>query len=800
MINLSGNWTLTDENNDFSVQMNIPGDAISALLQANKIDDPYYGKNEYDTRWIAQRVWSIKRTFEFTNLENEAFELNVSEVDCLAKIYINSKLVLETNNAFCEFFADIDSVLVEGINEIEIEFLSNTEQASKIQNQQPYYIPYLEFNCDIPDGNMLRKTQCDFGWDWNIALAPFGLYGNIQILKKSARVQSVLVHQVHAVDHVELQIDLEIINFTRSCEVDFEIDGKVLTHLASSAVSQFVIEIDHPKLWWPVGWGDQYLYELNINLNDVKTTKKIGLRQIKLLTNQDEIGAEFMFEVNSHKLYARGANWIPQDALHSNITQEKTRQLLQSALDANMNMIRIWGGGRYETDWFYDMCSQMGILVWQDFMFACNIYPSDQHFLDNVALEVVQQVKRLNTHSCLALWCGDNELIGALNWFDITKQHRDRYLVGYDRLNRTIEQNLKQTDQHAIWWPSSPSPGPMNFGDAWHDDRSGDMHFWDVWHSGKSFDHYRSIKPRFCSEFGFQSFPSMHIIKQFSQEKDWNIASPIMESHQKNDGGNARIAETMFRYFRFPNGFENFVYLSQIQQGLAIRTAVEYWRSIKPHCMGTLYWQLNDTWPVASWSSLNHGGSWKAMHYMVKRFYQPVAVFAIEKDGMIQFSCVNDTIISTDVTLDVSICDLKGNTKQLTQRIQTITTHTNHILLEIPVTQLAEEELIIYSFNATNGMSGQDHFSLVPYKSLDLQDSQIKMDTKIVDDCIHIELESQALALFATIECDVDVSLSDNVLMLLPGYTQTIILEVAKEHLGRAMASLRVTDLYSCCY
>jgi len=434
-------------------------------------------------------------------------------------------------------------------------------------------------------------------------------------------------------------------------------------------------------------------------------------------------------------LYSRGANWIPQDALASNITKEKTKALLQSAVDANMNMIRIWGGGRYEADWFYDLCSQLGLLVWQDFMFACNIYPSDDKFLSNVELEVQEQVKRLNTHACLALWCGDNELIGALTWFDVTKNNRDRYLVGYDRLNRTIETNLKKIDNTSIWWPSSPSSGPMDFGDAWHNDKSGDMHFWDVWHSGKSFDHYRTINPRFCSEFGFQSFPSMHVIKQFSEKNDWNIASPIMESHQKNAGGNARIAETMFRYFRFPTGFEDFVYLSQIQQGLAIRTAVEYWRSIKPHCMGTLYWQLNDTWPVASWSSLNHGGSWKAMHYMAKRFYQPVYVFAIQNNetNHIEFTAVNDTLEPVELNLNIFISDLKGKMEKLTTCTETVSTNKSHSLIQIPQTTLSDNQILIYEFDSSIGMNGLEHFTIEPYKSLSIENSEIKIDTKIVN-------------------------------------------------------------------
>ncbi len=394
--------------------------------------------------------------------------------------------------------------------------------------------------------------------------------------------------------------------------------------------------------------------------------RRIGLRTIELESRPDEAGRSFLVKVNGVPVFCRGANWIPADALPGRISPEKTRGLLQSAVDANMNMLRIWGGGFYEPDWFLDICDELGLMVWQDFMFSCNLYPSDRDYLNGVAQEVRYQAGRLQHHASIALWCGDNELIGALNWFDESRTNRDRYLVAYDRLNRTVEDGLLAVDPQANWWPSSPSPGPMSFGDAWHDDSSGDMHFWSVWHEGRDFEHYRDVRPRFCSEFGFQSYPSMDVIRTFADEEDWNIASTVMESHQKNVGGNARIAETMFRYFRFPASFEDFVYLSQVQQGLAIRTAVEYWRSLKPHCMGTLYWQLNDTWPVASWSSLDYGGGWKALHFMARRFFSPVAVFALpSKDGSIGFAGINDTREDVSLRLDVECIFADGTVSRL---------------------------------------------------------------------------------------------------------------------------------------
>ena len=465
-------------------------------------------------------------------------------------------------------------------------------------------MPYAVNNNAIADGNMIRKMQCDFGWDWNIALAPFGLYGDLYLEPKSETQLARLDIQQN---HQKGQVQVVVTGFIdgTDCDWQIELDGQSQSGSSSEKEFQAIFDIKKPNLWSPVGMCNQVLYEIRIKVADCVEVRKIGLRDAQLITEYDTSGTGFKFRINGKDVFAKGANWIPADALAGRITPQKTRALLQSAVDANMNMIRVWGGGRYAPDWFYDICDELGLMVWQDFMFACNIYPADDRFLSEVKAEVHQAVARLGHHPSIVLWCGDNELIGALNWFDETRNNRDRYLVNYDRLNRTIETTLKETAPWANWWPSSPSPGILDFGDAWHNDSAGDMHFWSVWHEGRDFDHYRDVRPRFCSEFGFQSYPSMDVIRTFADPKDWNIAAPVIESHQKNAGGNARIAETMYRYFRFPTNFENFVYLSQVQQALAIKTAVDHWRSLKPHCMGTLYWQLNDTWPVCSLSLIH---------------------------------------------------------------------------------------------------------------------------------------------------------------------------------------------------
>jgi len=563
-----------------------------------------------------------------------------------------------------------------------------------------------------------------------------------------------------------------------------------------------LFHIDNPRLWWPSGSGEQALYRLSVELPTDEVTKQIGLRTIELITTPDASGSRFAFKVNGREIFCRGANWIPADALFSLSSPEKTEDLLQSAKAANMNMIRVWGGGFYEQDHFYDLCDRLGLMVWQDFMFACNLYPSTEDFLDNVTIEVDYQVRRLSSHPSIVLWCGDNELVGALTWFEESRKDRDRYLVSYDRLNRTIEQAVKKALPGALWWPSSPASGYLDFGDAWHADGSGDMHYWSVWHENKSFDNYRSVRPRFCSEFGFQSYTSLPVIRTYAEEKDMNVASPVMELHQKNAGGNERIAGTMFRYFRFPKDFPNFVYLSQIQQGLAIKTAVEYWRSLKPHCMGTIYWQLNDTWPVASWSSLDYGGRWKAMHYLVKRFFQPVAVAAIPSDDgkTIRFSLVNDTLAEVSVDLAVSILTVKGERRHLKDVQAVCSPDAAVTATSVDVSDIPEGTLLAWHFTASNGTGGEGHYVNGTYKALELEPAGLAVTHEYVEEngSVDINVTARGLALFVMIETETDGKYSDNAFDLAAGESRRITFTPARPLDRGALPEFRFYDLYSC--
>ena len=805
MIDLSGTWRLSSLDEETTALMPVPGDVHTALKNAGLIADPYVGRNELDLGWVAHTDWQIEQDFVLTDTSGDWY-LDVTDLDTVATIEINGQVVLQADNAFRRYRPDVTQALKTGDNRIRIVFSSSIREGAERQARQPFYIPYSTANSPIPNGNMLRKPQCHFGWDWNIALAPLGLYGTIALKKlETARIEHVVTHQVHGETGVDVTVTVTLFAQAQGYvalvlelgEERVKLDCGVKP--GETTVS-YIFHIDEPRLWWPAGSGEQALYTLTVESPSETIIRQIGLRTVELLTDKDEAGSRFAFAINGREIFCRGANWIPADALFSLTSEDKTRDLLQSAVDANMNMIRVWGGGFYEADWFYDLCDTLGLMVWQDFQFSCNLYPSTPDFLDNVAVEVDYQVRRLSSHPSIVLWCGDNELVGALTWFKQSIENRDRYLVSYDRLNRVVEQGLEKAAPDAIWWPSSPASGYLDYGDAWHADGSGDMHYWSVWHENKPFADYRKVRPRFCSEFGFQSYTSLPVIKTYAADTDMNIASPVMEWHQKNVGGNERIAATMFRYFRFPEGFANFVYVSQVQQALAIQTAVDYWRSLKPHCMGTLYWQLNDTWPVASWASLDYGGGWKVLHYLARRFFQPVAVAAIpSEDGAeIRMSLVNDTLSDVTVSLSLSLLTLAGERRDLLSVDAVVGPDAAVTAITVPATDIPPDCLLAWHFSAGNGMGGEGHFVPGTYKGLDLQPSQLTMSVSPAPEGgFDLLVQSDGLALFVMIETETPGRFSDNAFDLASGESRRITFSpTASEPLSEA-PQFRIYDLHS---
>ncbi len=797
MRDLAGDWSLSDESGEHTVAMRLPGDGVSALHAAGVIADPYWGRNEYDCRWVAERDWLVRRSFTH---DGSPAELCLEGLDTLAEITLNGVVVLRAANAFRRWRVPVTEALRAGENEITIRFASVVREGAALQAAQPFFVPYAAQNCPIPNGNMIRKPACDFGWDWNIALAPFGLWGGIRLEPVAPRIADLLVTQRHEPGLAEVTVEALVEGFAGGAEVTADLCGVTVSAPVVAGRAKLVLAVTEPTLWWPAGQGAQVLHELTVTAGAARATRRIGLRDLRLISEPDAAGRSFGFRVNGRDVFAKGANWIPADALHGRITEREVRGLLQSAVDANMNMIRVWGGGRYEPDWFYDLCDELGLMVWQDFMFACNLYPCTPDFLAEVDAEVRDVVARMNHHACIALWCGDNELIGALTWFPESRKDRDRYLVAYDRLNRTVETALLAVLPGANWWPSSPSPGVLSFGDAWHDDSSGDMHFWSVWHEGRDFDHYRDVSPRFCSEFGFQSYPSLEAIRRFAGPEDFNIAAPVMESHQKNAGGNARIAETMFRYFRFPVDFGNFVYLSQVQQGLAIKTAVTHWRSLKPHCQGALIWQLNDTWPVCSWASLDHGGNWKLLHHMARAFFQPVHVSAVPKDGVIELRAVNDTGAAIPLTVTASAVTMEGRSRPLDEAVVEVAPGAALCALKIPAFKVGAQEMLVYHWTAADGTAiGSDIFAPKPFKAYDLRPANLTSAVAAGEDGQQvITLSAGALALFVAVEADQPGRFSANAFPIFPGQPVAVVFTPADP--GQPAPQFTLRDLHSATY
>ncbi|MGV8832827.1 MAG: beta-mannosidase [Devosia sp.] len=797
-LDLAGRFALSSPSSDIAVPLVLPGDVHTALLAADKIVDPYYGENEKQVMWVNQTAWSVERSFAASAADIDGFlTLTLAEVDCIATVLLNGEVVAQTDNSFIRNDIDVTGKVRAGDNTLRIEFAIAPDVAKARSDAHPFPIPFTKnYQTNGLAGihmNFIRKAACHAGWDWGICIMPIGVYGTMSLRKsRLARQESVQVDQAHGKNTVELSIKTRLFAFAHGeAELEHTIAGQTITDkvVVQKGENLFThnLTIKNPKLWWPAGQGEQPLYELVTNLEGEKTTRQIGLRQLEWIVEPDEIDHSFKCRVNGRDISMLGANWIPADAIPSRITPEVIRDLLGSAKAANMNMLRIWGGGQYEPDYFYEMCDELGILIWHDFMFACMSYPSDRPFLDNVRTEITQQVRRLSHHACIALWCGDNEVIGSLSWYPETKAAPERYVANYDRLNSMLGNIVEDEDPARRFWPSSPSMGYLDFSDGWHADTRGDTHYWDVWHSAKAFEAYRTVNPRFASEFGFQSFTSMNVIDTFSEPRDRNPSSPVMENHQRNDGGNARILETMTRYFRFPRDFDQMVFLSQIQQGLAIKTAIEYWRSTKPRCMGTLFWQINDIWPVASWSSLDYGGQWKLLQYMAKRFFLPVNVVAVPVHDDVQANsrgtpvegaaptsialrAINDTGAPTSIAFEVRAVKIGGGDRVVFSGNCAVGPDAAIDVSRLAAADLVSDEFLFFSWRDAKGnLLGENDYFPKPYKAYELVSPAITSSWSDRDGHPVLTLSTDKPALFVTATVDLPGYFSDNAVTLLPG-------------------------------
>jgi beta-mannosidase len=677
IIDLSGDWEFGMPDGTWYPGI-LPGCNYLDLIANKLVDDPFFEENEKEAASFARYDYRYRKIFYAENIviDNDYTELVIGQIDLFAIVTLNGTIVAKTDNAFKVYRIDITNHIKHGDNEIEILFKNPLPYMRKMGKA----FKAKSYGIGVIGKNMVRKPQYHFGWDWGPNLPPVGIRDMIQIQSYThARFISLRADQIHADGHVMLRITSEIdclqtsVPSLLSVSLTFP-DGhieKCIEKISSQTIiSEFFIV--NPVLWWPNGMGEQVLYTLradllsitsgNLNDNPSQTelldtwNKEIGLRTVKLNTEADFWGHNFMFAVNGIPIFAKGANWIPSDSFVNRTTPEKLDFYIRNARDANMNMLRVWGGGYYESDYFYELCDRYGILIWQDLAFACSSYPLlDPGFKENIHSEIKDNVQRLRHHACIALWCGNNEV-----FFGRTLSGKSALTMAHDTFfYNELPAWIAEDDPSTPYWPGSPSSGSPEI--RANDLRSGDTHLWQVWHGLQSISAFQKMPTRFCAEFGMESMPSMQAILSFTGETDLQPFSKAMRSHQKSPGGNEKMLWYILGEYKNPGSFEDFVYLSQLVQARAVDAGVRFWRRYKGQCNGALFWQYNDCWPVASWSSIDYLGKFKILQRHARHFFASrILSCAAHKSG-VDIYLVNDSPQEISGTVQWDVEDFDGN-------------------------------------------------------------------------------------------------------------------------------------------
>lgn len=802
---LHSDWTFCQVGDTLWSDAKVPGTIHQDLINHNRIPNPFYGMNEEAVQWVENEDWMYRTSFVVTEeqLNRDAAVLELDGLDTYADVFLNGALILRSDNMFVGHKVSVKSVLRKGENRLLIRFRSAVKEA----------LPQWETNgFDYPADNdhsskrvsiYTRKAPYSYGWDWGIRLATCGIWRPVRLVFSDvARIEDYYVRQA-SVSASKADVDnrLEITNVTSQpvsalLKVAYhytasdtkEVQKQIELRPGENTVSLPVV-VDNPHLWMPNGWGEPSLYKFtaSVSVDGVEVAsqeRQVGLRSIRVVMEDDEHGKSFYFEVNGHPMFAKGANFIPDDALLSNVTPERYKRIFEDVKAADMNMLRVWGGGIYEDDKFYDEADRNGILIWQDFLFACTTYPHDPLFLKRVEAEAEYNIKRLRGHASLAMWCGNNEIYEGVRYWGWKNKYTAEAFAemdrGYDVLFRQLLPDMvKRFDSDRFYMHGSPYEANWGRKESW---KIADSHNWGTWYGRKPFESFDSEIPRFMSEYGFQAFPEMKTIRTFAEEKDFELESPVMNAHQKATIGNALIKQTMGLYYKVPAKFEDLVYVGLVLQGQGMRHGIEAHRRNRPYCMGSLFWQLNDSWPVVSWSSIDYYGNWKAMQYQSQRAFAPVLINAIKEGDDLCVYLISDELQDRDdVRLTVELMDFDGKSHGKWTQNGKLTANTSMLFLKKRVDELLSKQdaatsFLRFTLKAKNGAALADEVFYFAYpKDQKLPEARIETSVKKRGEAIEMTLKTDKLARDIFIEVPVQgVRFSDNFFDLLPGQRKKI--------------------------
>jgi beta-mannosidase len=806
IISLHNNWSFRCADDGEWRTAKVPGTVHQDLLRHALLPDPFYGTNEKRVQWVEDRDWEYRTRFELTaqQLSYDALELVFEGLDTYADVYLNGALLLRADNMFVGYALDVKPVVREGENILHVYFHSPIRLTIPQWESTGFSYPADNDHHDKKLSVYTRKAPYSYGWDWGIRLVTSGVWRPVSLrMFDVASIVDVHHQQLSlTTENASLKNTIELRNVTSETqhlqlELRYSLDGMVVAQYAmplqvlpGDSKVDMLAEIRSPKRWMPRGWGDPVLYQQDVvllqNGREVSHyNQRIGLRTVRLVNEKDEWGESFYFEVNGQPLFAKGANYIPSDALLPSVTPERYLQLFENITEANMNMIRVWGGGVYEDNLFYELADENGILVWQDFMFACTTYPHDPLFLSRVGAEARYNIRRLRNHASLAIWCGNNEIMEGLRYWGWSRRFSEQayqgMFTGYDLLFRDLLPSMvAELDAGRSYVHGSPLSANWGRPESWS---KGDSHNWGVWYGQKPFESFETDRGRFLSEFGFQSFPEMKTIATFADSADYEIESEVMNAHQKSSIGNALIRTYMERDYLVPEHFEDFVYVGLVLQGRGMRYGFEAQRRHRPYCMGTLYWQLNDTWPVVSWSSIDYYNNWKALHYQAANAFTPLLISPLQRNDSLLVYVVNDYLHSYEkVTLELQWITFQGKRMKTVRKVVDVPANNSTQVFSDALgtgftDQQRRESFLLMQLKDRRGkvLTKDLHF-FNRTKNLDLPHPTIRTELKMLSDgAYQLSLRSPVLAKDVFVEVPVQgTRFSDNFFDLLPGETKIV--------------------------